>query len=335
MKRLYDQLMPSLGHGSEAAPAFAMAKGSQGYIAHRNMVRTHQGLVSDKIDISMARRNQRSEAASLGSVPAATFYMEHRSLVTHHTANTTRAWAMASIAHLLAQDPPKIAEVRARALLKLACAEQVAMDSGSWVYAADLMMHDQNVPMASLEGHNPHGTQTAHSELIDPQWFEVGEDQGVGRRTGTQEESSQRPPQVAALAEATAPEQALKPQVPGWSSGKTAGHVRLLKVGAPATMADGIWQCLEIFPSASSRQSLMSRSESSSSTLRALLLLLVTMFSSSALVQCQTVLSNQFFHHLYCRTLPRLSACGRQPTLFRSHFLLGRTINHVFVRLPL
>lgn len=174
MSRLYDQLIPSLGVGTEAAPAFSMAKGSQGYIAFKKILQDHPDLIMQMIETNMAKRNKGSETnVTTQGPPSALFYAEHRSVITAHVANANWGWAMAAIADLLAEDPPRVSAARARALLGVACAEQVSLDGGSWVYAADLIMHDQTVPMSTLASHDPSAARSAHSELVDPQMFEV------------------------------------------------------------------------------------------------------------------------------------------------------------------
>ena len=90
----------------------------------RSLVRTHPALVTQMLHRNMKQKNVGSaESFNPDSPPNAKFYVEHRSLISHHIANATWAWTVASISDLLSADPPLVEEARARALLAVAAAE--------------------------------------------------------------------------------------------------------------------------------------------------------------------------------------------------------------------
>jgi len=188
LKAVYDGLTPSLGFGSEPSPSMPASRGAQGYHALRSLVKSHPALVVSMIEKNMRTRNVGSaESFTVDSSPNTKFYVEHRSLITGHVANATWAWTLASIVDLLNENPPKIEEARARALLAVAAAEQVSLDQGSWLYAADLLMLESDPPFSSLDSHNPGLSRTAHSQLVDPQWYET-----VAARIKSLEDSQER-----------------------------------------------------------------------------------------------------------------------------------------------
>ena len=94
-------------------------------------------------------------------------------MISDHTANATWAWLVAEILAAVNCNPPKLDLVRARCLLGLASAEQVALDGGAWIYASDVMLFDEEPPFQSLSSHNPMGSREAHSRLLDGTFFDV------------------------------------------------------------------------------------------------------------------------------------------------------------------
>ena len=172
LSRVYQSLTPASG-GEEGRP-ISVARGAQGYLALRSLVKDHPALVVKMCHKNMLNRCSTTSEAALGTqVPSARYYVEHRSLITNHIANANWSWLCAAIADLLSQDPPNVDGALARALIGIACSEQISLDGGSWLYAADMMMHEIDTPLASFEGHCPSASRTPHSLLLDPQWFEA------------------------------------------------------------------------------------------------------------------------------------------------------------------
>jgi hypothetical protein len=220
IRSAYDALLPITALGSEAAPSVSMSRGSQGYLALKNVVKTHPGAVIEMVQRNMKKLNTGSaENFTLGQAPDALFYVEHRSHITSHIANATWAWHIAAVCNLLAQTPPKIEEALARAYLSLAASEQVSLDSGSWLYAADMAMPDTEVPFTNLARHDPIGSRTPHTPLIDPMWFETV----VSRIKALEDTVERKKKHLSASQASTNAYQGRRPLVPKAKSGVPPG----------------------------------------------------------------------------------------------------------------
>jgi len=105
-----------------------------------------------------------------GELPDPVLFTETRSRVTEHPSNANWAWVIANI--LRASFADKHMEVRARLLLALASAEQFSMDRGSWLHAWELNLLEEP-PYARFAQHGQSRSKNAHSQLIDPQFFNL------------------------------------------------------------------------------------------------------------------------------------------------------------------
>ena len=110
-------------------------------------------------------------------MPASDFnaraWVEHRSRIGAYKTSAYMAWAAAGVLDDLVQG--RVRHARARASLMLVMLDQVAIDRGSWVLGAELML-EQGPPLSALTSHTLPSVgdgESPFSRILDSRWAEV------------------------------------------------------------------------------------------------------------------------------------------------------------------
>ena len=100
-------------------------------------------------------------------------WLEHRSRVPNIPGTVRLGWGIAGALDCLCQEPPRISECKARLALLLAQIDQVAVDRGSWLLAAEGSLEDPP-PFSSFSRHSPpEFNEAQHTRLWDGRWAEA------------------------------------------------------------------------------------------------------------------------------------------------------------------
>jgi len=103
--------------------------------------------------------------------PDSRYWAEFRSRISSYRGPMTWGWVLAGIHDCLSREPNPsihIRRARARAICALAAADQLSIDSGSWLVASELLLENEP-PIASFEQHGSRTlTVSPFSSLVDP-----------------------------------------------------------------------------------------------------------------------------------------------------------------------
>ena len=100
-------------------------------------------------------------------------WVEHRSRIGAYKTSAYMAWAAAGVLDDLVKG--RVSHARARAGLMLVMLDQVAIDRGSWVPGAELML-EQGPPLSALASHTLPSVadgESPFSRILDSRWAEV------------------------------------------------------------------------------------------------------------------------------------------------------------------
>lgn len=100
-------------------------------------------------------------------------WVEHRSRIGAYKTSAYMAWAAAGVLDDLVKG--RVCHARARAALMLVMLDQVAIDRGSWVLGAELML-EQGPPLSTLASHTLPSVadgESPFSRILDSRWAEV------------------------------------------------------------------------------------------------------------------------------------------------------------------
>ena len=110
-------------------------------------------------------------------MPASDFnaraWVEHRSRIGAYKTSAYMSWAAAGVLDDLVRG--RVSHARARAGLMLVMLDQVAIDRGSWVLGAELML-EQGPPLSTLASHTLPSVsdgESPFSKILDSRWAEV------------------------------------------------------------------------------------------------------------------------------------------------------------------
>ena len=107
-----------------------------------------------------------------GQVVTARAWFEHRSKVGYYPTTIRIGWALSKIVDLLKDGSHS--EALTRSLLLLSALDQAAIDSGSWLLSAEVLLDTTSPPFSSFQK-KPHvdSLDSPHTRLLEARWIEL------------------------------------------------------------------------------------------------------------------------------------------------------------------